>query len=293
MTLQAPASRHRRNTLLVIVLGLLALWGWAAEPPAVMQAKAYRPDIDLQAYWVSEKLDGVRGRWDGRQLLTRGGHVVVAPAWFTAGWPEQPLDGELWAGRGRFETTVSTVRQQVPDDRAWQAIRFMVFDVPAHPGPFGQRTSAAAALVAQTRSPWLQWVPQERGSTHAALMAQLDKITRDGGEGLMLHRDDALYAAGRSDALLKVKTHEDAEAQVFGYEPGRGRHKGRVGALWVRHADGRRFKLGSGLSDALREQPPAIGSWVTYRFRGLHDSGLPRFATFVRVRTDAELNHAP
>lgn len=293
MTTGAPASRRRRDALRLIGLGLLAPWVRATEPPAVMQARVYRPGIDLQAHWVSEKLDGVRGRWDGRQLLTRGGHVVVTPAWFTAGWPEQPLDGELWAGRGRFETTVSTVRQQVPDERAWQAIRFMVFDLPAHPGPFGERASAAAALVTRTGSPWLQWIPQARGHNHAALMAQLDTITRDGGEGLMLHRDDALYAAGRSDALLKVKTHEDAEAQVTGYEPGRGRHAGRMGALWVRDADGRRFKLGSGLSDAVREHPPVIGSWVTYRFRGVHTSGLPRFATFVRVRTDADLQPAP
>jgi DNA ligase-1 len=106
----------------------------------------------------------------------------------------------------------------------------------------------------------------------------------------MLHRDGAHYQARRSDDLLKVKPHEDAEAQVVAHVPGQGRHAGRLGALRVRTADGRVFQLGSGLSDALRQQPPAVGTWVTYRFRGLHGSGLPRFATFVRVRADADLN---
>ena len=42
-----------------------------------------------------------------------------------------------------------------------------------------------------------------------------------------------------------------------------------------------------GFSDAQRANPPPVGAWVTYRFRGLHqDSGLPRFASFLRVRAD-------
>ena len=47
-----------------------------------------------------------------------------------------------------------------------------------------------------------------------------------------------------------------------------------------------RFDQVEGVSDAERDAPPPIGSWVTYRFRGTHDSGLPRFASFVRVRHD-------
>lgn len=286
-------SIHRRACLLA-ALGLLAFGGAeAAAPnntPALMLANVYRPGIDPDAYWLSEKYDGVRGFWDGRRLLTRGGTEVQAPAWFTQGWPAEPMDGELWAGRGRFEETVSTVRQQTPDDEAWRRIRFMVFDLPAHPGVFSERIVAYRSLVQGMDRPWVQAVPQERVSSHEALGHRLDRMVRSGGEGLMLHRGDSLYRAVRSDDLLKVKTHEDAEAQVLGSVPGRGKYVGAMGALLVQSPDGRRFRIGSGFSDALRQQPPPTGTWVTYRYRGLHDSGLPRFATFLRIRSDADLS---
>ncbi|MGJ4749160.1 hypothetical protein ACQV5M_22540, partial [Leptospira sp. SA-E8] len=82
----------------------------------------------------------------------------------------------------------------------------------------------------------------------------------------------------------------DAEARVLAHLPGQGRHQGRLGALLVQASDGRRFQLGSGLSDALRAAPPPVGTWITYRYRGLTAKGLPRFASFLRVRADAGLN---
>lgn len=284
---------RRRALLLLLTAGWLSRSAWAADAPALMLAKTYHPGIDLRDFWVSEKLDGVRGRWDGQRLVTRGGQVIAAPTWFTAGWPSVPLDGELWGGRGQFESTVSTVRQLQPDDAAWQRIRFMVFDLPTHPGVFTERLQAGATLVESLNRPWVQLVPQTRGTSHAALMKRLDDVVRHGGEGLMLHRGDALYRTQRSEDLLKVKTHEDAEARVTGYEAGRGRHVGRTGALWVETPEGQRFRIGSGLSDADRKNPPPIGSWITYRFRGRHESGLPRFATFVRLRADAPLQGLP
>ncbi len=284
---------RRRALWLLLTAGWLSRSAWAADAPALMLAKTYQPGIDLRDFWVSEKLDGVRGRWDGQRLVTRGGQVIAAPTWFTAGWPSVPLDGELWGGRGQFESTVSTVRQLQPDDAAWQRIRFMVFDLPTHPGVLTERLQAGATLVESLNQPWVQLVPQTRGTSHAALMKRLDDVVRHGGEGLMLHRGDALYRTQRSEDLLKVKTHEDAEARVTGYEAGRGRHVGRTGALWVETPEGQRFRIGSGLSDADRKNPPPIGSWITYRFRGRHESGLPRFATFVRLRADAPLQGLP
>lgn len=284
---------RRRALLLLLTAGWLSRSAWAADAPALMLAKTYHPGIDLRDFWVSEKLDGVRGRWDGQRLVTRGGQVIAAPTWFTAGWPSVPLDGELWGGRGQFESTVSTVRQLQPDDAAWQRIRFMVFDLPTHPGVFTERLQAGATLVESLNRPWVQLVQQTRGTSHAALMKRLDDVVRHGGEGLMLHRGDALYRTQRSEDLLKVKTHEDAEARVTGYEAGRGRNVGRTGALWVETPEGQRFRIGSGLSDADRKNPPPIGSWITYRFRGRHESGLPRFATFVRLRADAPLQGLP
>ncbi len=273
-------------------LGLVALGlpghSGAGDAPALMLANVYRPGVPLRDYWLSEKYDGLRGYWNGRQLLTRGGEVVAAPAWFTAGWPAEPMDGELWVGRGRFEEALSTVRTQTPMDDAWRRVRFMVFDLPAHPGRFTERIQDYQALVRQINLPWVQAVGQERVVSHTELMARLDRLVRDGGEGLMLHRGGSLYRAERNDDLLKVKTHEDAEARVLQHLPGQGRHMGRMGALLVETPEGIRFRLGTGFTDAQRDHPPVVGEWVTYRFRGVNESGVPRFASFVRLRPDAQ-----
>ena len=267
-------------------LAFAALPAQAADAPALLLANVYRPGMRLADYWVSEKYDGVRGYWDGHTLRTRGGETVAAPAWFTAGWPNTPMDGELWAGRGRFSHAQSTVRQQQPDDAAWREMRFMVFDLPAHGGTFDQRLPALNKLVESLDQPWVQAVPQQRVASDAALQKLLLRTVRAGGEGLMLHRGASMYRAGRSDDLIKVKTHEDTEAKVVAHLPGQGRHAGRLGALVVEMPSGQRFRLGAGLTDAERDHPPPVGSWVTYRFRGTHDSGVPRFASFVRVRDD-------
>lgn len=258
----------------------------AGDAPALMLANVYRPGVPLADYWLSEKYDGLRGFWDGQRLITRGGEVIAAPAWFTAGWPTEPMDGELWMGRSLFEETLSAVRRQTPDDDAWRRIRFMVFDLPAHPGQFTERIQAYQQLVQQLDQPWVQAVRQERVASHADLLVRLDRMVKAGGEGLMLHRGDSLYRAVRSNDLLKVKTHEDAEARVLQHLPGQGRHAGRMGALLVETPGGIRFRLGTGFTDAQRESPPAVDAWVTYRFRGVNESGLPRFASFLRVRDE-------
>ena len=256
-----------------------------------MLANVYHPGIQLADYWVSEKYDGVRGYWDGQKLLTRGGQPVNAPAWFTANWPTTPMDGELWAGRGQFQKAVSTVRQQSPDDAAWRGMRFMVFDLPAEPGPFTERLSKLNNVVGKLAVAWVQAVPQSKVASHAALQSQLQQMTKAGAEGLMLHRGSSLYKGVRNDDLLKVKMHDDAEAKVIRHIPGKGKYAAQLGALLVEMPglDGqpaKRFKLGTGFSDAQRLNPPAVGSQVTYRYRGLNDSGIPRFASFMRVRED-------
>jgi DNA ligase-1 len=295
----AHSEKHLLR-LLPLVLSLAGLMTSATRAcaadsaPPLMLAKVHQPGVALADYWVSEKYDGVRGYWDGRQLLTRGGQRIAVPEWFVTNWPATPMDGELWAGRGQFQKALSTVSQQSPDDAAWRGMRFMVFDLPAHGGRFFERLSALEPLVDALNLPWVTAVAQTRQNGHQALQKRLAQTVMDGGEGLMLHRGASLYKGGRSDDLLKLKTHEDSDARVIGHEPGQGKYAGLLGALLVEvaGAEGRpaqRFKLGAGLSDEQRRQPPPIGSMVTYRFRGTTGSGLPRFATFMRVREAVEL----
>ncbi|MFO6419348.1 DNA ligase [Hylemonella sp. W303a] len=297
-----PTSLSKRRAVTTI-LKCFALAHWTrmafaqSRTPQLLLAGDYRvdapPPLRLADYWVSEKLDGVRARWDGRKLISRGGRVIQEPTWFTEAWPRQTLEGELWGGRGRFEDTAGTVARRSPDDESWKRLRFMVFELPDHGGTFTERVATMVALGqgldGSQWGAWLSFIEHGRGTTHAALMQRLDSTVRAGGEGLMLHRGEATYQTGRSDNLLKVKPFQDAEAQVIEHLPGQGRHAGRMGALLVQNLDGRLFRLGTGFTDEQRSNPPPIGSWVSYRYRGLTDEGLPRFATFLRPRVDAEL----
>lgn len=273
------------------MLSLPALGQEAKGKPALMLAKVYHPGVVLKDYWVSEKYDGVRGFWDGEKLLTRGGQRINAPAWFTSGWPTTPFDGELWAGRGQFPQAVSAVRQQTPVDAVWRGMRFMVFDLPHESGPFTERLQTLNRLLSSLAVPWVQAVAQTRVTSDVALQILLRQTVKLGGEGLMLHQGSSLYKGQRNDDLLKVKIHEDAEARVIAHITGKGKYAGQMGALLVEiPAEGgkpaQRFKLGTGFTDAQRQNPPAPGTLVTYRFRGLNDSGIPRFASFMRVRED-------
>ena len=256
----------------------------AGEPPPLLLAKPYTDDIDVRDYWVSEKLDGVRAYWDGRRLLSRRGNVFQAPAWFTEGFPPHPLDGELWLRRGAFEAAVSTVRKQRPVAAEWRQLSYQVFELPGAAGDFTRRLARLERIVGAVNSPYLKLIPQQRLKDQAALQRKLDEVVAGGGEGLMLHRADSLYETGRGDALLKLKTYEDAEAVVIAHLPGKGRNLGRLGALLVEMPDGKQFKIGSGFSDQERENPPPVGALVTYKYSGLSRRGIPRFASFLRIR---------
>jgi DNA ligase 1 len=271
--------------LLLALIGQSAAFADTKEAPLLL-ANEYRESIDPALYLVSEKFDGVRAVWDGKVLRFRSGRAVAAPAWFSAKLPATPLDGELWLARGQFDVASGMVRRTVPIDAEWQRLSYLVFELPGAPGSFAERAQQIKAIVAQANWPQLQAVEQVRVATRAQLKAKLAATVKAGGEGLMLHLADAPYATGRSDVLLKLKAARDAEATVLGHLPGKGKYQGLLGALDVKTPSGVRFKLGSGLSDAERRAPPPIGAQVTYTYRDLTPKGVPRFATFVRVRTE-------
>jgi len=250
-----------------------------------MLAGMYTQGLEIQDYLVSEKLDGVRARWDGRRLLSRGGKVFAAPAWFLEGFPSETLDGELWIGRGRYEDVSSVVRRKHPHD-GWRTVRLMVFDLPEHDGMFEQRAQAIKRLVKRIDSPYLAAIEQKTIETQADLMQYFHDIIDQGGEGVMLHRKGACYAAGRSLDLLKLKPFTDAEGTVIGYRPGKGRLVGMIGSLKVRTNQGMIVYVGSGFTDKERRHPPPLQSRITFRYQGLTKNGIPRFPVLLRVRNE-------
>ena len=256
----------------------------AASPPGLQLANGYHDNIKLDSYWVSEKYDGVRAYWDGQKLLSRQGNIIHAPGWFIEPLPVEQLDGELWIARGMFDPLSGIIRRQSPDDKDWQRVKYMLFDLPASSLIFDDRLQQLKAIVVKIDRPHVRLVKQQRIAAQKLLMQKLDEVVAAGGEGLMLHLGSSTYKAFRSDDLLKVKKHSDAEAVVIQHFPGKGKYKGMMGSMLVETGDGKRFKIGSGFSDAERRNPPASGTVITFKYFGLTGKGTPRFASFLRVR---------
>ena len=274
---------------LLLLIGLLLITplfsALAHQLPQIQLSNIYRPDIDVTNYFISEKLDGVRAYWDGKNLISREGNIYNAPIWFTENFPPQHLEGELWVARGKFEVASSIVRKEIPDQN-WQQISLMLFDMPQHGGVFSQRYLAMKDLVEKSNSKYLKVINQEKFIDQKTLMKQLREVVKNGGEGLVLHRADSFYQAARNDDLLKLKTYEDAEAVVISYIAGKGKYSAMLGAVLVENEEGVQFKIGGGFSDEQRKSPPKIGSVITYKFFGKTKNNKPRFASFMRVREE-------
>ncbi len=283
------------------VLGFIVLWlaafcayaessGAATQAIQVQLAQVYEPHRagPVSDYLVSEKYDGVRAIWTGERLLTRNGNPIHAPEWFVAPLPDVWLDGELWTQRQDFEAVSRIVRTNTPNDRLWRKVRYKVFDMPDAQLPFEQRYKNYSELVKQINAEHIEAVEQRRFTSPQALDEHLKVLVKNGAEGLMLHLASAHHAAGRSNALLKLKPFFDDEAVVIGHLPGKGKYTNMLGALRVRNEQGLEFSVGTGFTDNERANPPPVGSVITYKYHGYTNSGLPRFASFLRVRDDME-----
>jgi DNA ligase 1 len=285
-----PRHMSPIQSILLWLCLLLATLANAAEPPKLLLANVLAPHIDVTKYLVSEKYDGARALWDGTALKFRSGRTVAAPKWFVDSLPNTPLDGELWIARGRFDEVSGIVRKDVPMDDEWRRVNYMIFELPQsreNEGlTFAGRVKQIEAIVAKANFSQLRAVPHFAVKNRTQLKRDLDRVVKAGGEGLMLHLADAAYVTGRSDVLLKLKPLLDTEAKVVEHIPGKGKHTGRMGALLLQTKEGVRFKLGTGFTDAVRANPPAIGSLVTYTYRDVTKNGKPRFAAFLRVRED-------
>lgn len=278
------------------LLLIFALFSFANSK--ILLLKVYKEanftDAKLQGYLMSEKLDGVRGYWDGKQLFSKSLHPYSPPKYFTKDFPPFMLDGELWFARRSFAKTVSMVRS---DD--WQKLRYNIFDVPNACEYFHLQKCTLQARLA-TLQKWLQTHPnkyikiikQIKITSKKQLNEYFASLVSKGAEGLVLRKDAASYERKRSKSALKYKPFYDAECVVCGYVAGKGRFEGLMGALLckARLKGGTKIiKIGSGFSHAQRANPPKIGQTITYKHQAFTKTGLPRFPIFLRVRSDAKL----
>lgn len=278
----------RLQTLIVLLVSLGLLTVARAAPPAPMLPQVDEGRAAISGWLMSEKLDGVRGYWDGEQLWSKNGTLFQPPPAFVADLPPFAMEGELWGGRGSFETTAAIVQRQ-DDPAGWLQLRFGIFDVPQAPGPFRQRIELASAWFAAHPSAYAFIIPQQPVQDRDALRRELARIERLGGEGLIVRNPEAEYLTGRRPEILKVKSFQDGEAVVIEHLPGQGKNTGLLGALLVEQPDGTRFRVGTGFSDAERSNPPPIGATITFKHHGRYRSGVPKFPAFLRIRRDLGL----
>ena len=270
----------------------LAIARAKAASDFVMLAHKFNPKkhtIDKISGWrIEEKIDGIRARWHEGRFVSRSMKPFPTPSEVLLEmemlYGDLALDGELSLGRGKFQKSVSAVRNGHSTLATWNDLTYHVFD---YYDPARSYDDRIEILSERFRNHPMVEVLKPLGyvRTIEDIHQAHDKIKALGGEGLILRNPDAPYQLGRSWDLLKVKSFIDKEFKIVGYTAGEGRHEGRIGALkvWDEEAD-LVFKAGSGLSDYDRENPPSIGAMVTLSYFELTDLGIPRFPVYKGVR---------
>ena len=261
---------------------------------------------NVGGWLASEKLDGVRAYWDGRNLLSRNGKILAAPGAWSAHFPPFALDGELYTARGEFEKIQSIVMDKMPSATAWSEVKFYVFDVPEAGGGLLERLSELEKFIAKNPQAGqnLKIIKQIKVKDNVEFEAFAKQIVANGGEGAVVREPSTPYERKRSKNALKYKKFKDAECEVTAINAGTGKYAGLMGSATckalsaavsnsdeqndelLQPASGVKFKIGSGFSDRDRANPPKIGSIITYKYQNLTAKGVPRFPVFLRVRED-------
>ena len=281
-------------------------------------------------WWASEKWDGIRALWDGEKIVSRGSGIgnpkvyTYVPPWFISILPPGiALDGEIWIGRGMFQSTgkLSNIKpgssyslKEIDDiwsGKDGNPVIFKVFDVPSHEGPFEKRMAFLQNVVLDRRRCWeqldypnkniypLQFTEQIKIQSMEQLVNLYTNLTSNGAEGIMIRAPGSPYEEKRSKYMLKYKIKEDAECIVRGYLQGDGRLQGMLGALRCEmikdgKATGVFSNIGTGFSDFQRKyyNVPAsseyipLGSIVSFSYMEMTNDGIPRHPVYRGIRFD-------
>ena len=266
--------------ILIITLGISAF----ASP--VMLLKTYTGKEDLKGWVMSEKLDGVRALWDGKTLKSRSGAKYIAPLSFIRCFPNFALDGELYSKRDDFENIASITSKLEPHE-GWDELKYYIFDLPNYEGDLNTKLEFLQNYLDKNPCENIKIIEQISIKDKNQVEEFFKRVTDNHGEGIVLRDPKAKYIDGRSDSILKYKKFQDAECEVLGYKPGKGKYEGLMGSLSCKDLKSSViFSIGSGFKDKDRENPPKIGSIITYKYQGLTKNNKPRFPVFLRIRNE-------
>ena len=258
-----------------------------ADKPDFMLLETYK-NQNVTGWVMSEKLDGVRGYWDGKQLFTRGGITLSPPTVFLAEFPPFAIDGELFSQRDQFAEISSIVRAY--QDKGWHTLKLYVFDVPDAKGDLFARLATLKTYLAKHPSQYIKIIEQTPIESPEHIRQFLQQVEQQKGEGIVIRNPNAPYERKRSSQILKLKTALDEECTVIAHHAGKGQFENVMGSLTCENHRGQ-FKIGSGFKLEDRMNPPPIGSQISYKYRGLTNKGKPRFATFWRRVSSSDEKH--
>ena len=210
--------------------------------------------------FMQPKLDGVRcliqyDKKTGVTAYSRTGkqwknidHITSSlEKWFKSN-QTTVLDGELYNHdlRDDFETIISLVRRQTPDDidmlESREMVQFHCYDI-IHPdnSPFEDRNRFVKHCVEQS-SPYVHTVStlqcvddEDAKEMHAVNLAC-------GFEGSILRTND-VYHQKRTHSLRKFKDFKDAEALIVDWVEGVGKRVGTIGKFMAQDKDGNLFGM--------------------------------------------------
>ena len=249
----------------------------------IQKAKTYKGDENIKDWLMSEKLDGIRGYWNGKVLLTRQGKEIFAPNWFLKNFPDFELDGELWTKRDDFENIQNIVMDKEPS-KHWKEITYNIFEVPNAKGDFLQRLQKAKKWFEKYPNTQVKIIKQIKIEEKEHLNLFLEEIISKKGEGVIVKNPKENFHVGRSSHILKVKKSADMEGEVIGINISE--RTGVLKSLVVKLENGIIFNLGGGFSKKERENPLKIGEIVTFKYYGFTKRGIPKFASFLHLRKD-------
>lgn len=258
-----------------------------ANPPTTL-----KPDLfllttynkqEFTGWIMSEKYDGIRGFWDGKQLFSRGGQVINAPKWFTRHYPPFAIDGELWTKRNDFENISSIVRTQVPDNR-WHQITHQIFEVPNQSGGLLDRLTILQTYLSQHPTTPIHIIKQTSIKQKSEVKYFLHQVISQGGEGVVVRNPNTPYQTGRLKSALKVKPYFDTECLVIEILTGKGKYRDKMGSLLCTTNTKKQVKIGSGFTDRQRQNPPKIGDKITFKYYGFTKKGSFKYPVFLRIK---------
>lgn len=242
-------------------------------------------------WYMSEKLDGMKGRWINCKFVTRSGQHIETPDWFIKLLPDFDVEGELYFGKNSFHRTGSL--RSSSNTKIWEQVVFHIFDTIDHKLTWLERQHKLVAnIVENDRIKLVRWT---KVKSLAHLETEYKKIVGDFGEGVVIADPWGIYENGHVDQILKYKAVREREAVIIGYNTDdNGNRLTSFEVHPINEHTGKpekkiTFNIGTGLKAPQRynfRKCFPIGTIVTYTYELLGKNGKPRTPIFKGIRID-------